>query len=103
MSDGDDGFAVQVVRMGPGDPHVDEVPRLEQAVEVHHLVRPGPALDPALPTLAFHEHLNGFPHERPVALDGDALLEGHESIEPLLDDILRDLIRIGARGRSGAG
>src|SRR6266542_1496913 len=95
--------AQEVVRVGPFDHHVQERSRRLGPLEVHDLVRPGAPLDAALAPGPLHQDLDGAPLVRAVALQRDAFLHRQQPVEPLLDDLPRDLVlERGGRG-SGAG
>jgi hypothetical protein len=54
----------------------------------------------AVPSL--HEHLERAPDLLERAVVRDPLLEGHEPIETLLDDVPRDLVREAGGARTGS-
>jgi hypothetical protein len=90
-----------VVRVRGHDPDVEERPGTDRSRHVHHLVGPGPALDPTLSAHALHQDLERATDRLSHALERDGFLHLDETVEPLLDDLLGNLIR--HRGRRGPG
>ena len=96
-----DALGREVVRMGGGDPDVEELTRLGGAVEVRDLVRPRAALDAALAARPLDQDLDDAAHLGGVALERDPLLQRDQALEPFLHDLLRHLVGEGRGPRAG--
>src|SRR5712692_9388193 len=90
------------MRMGIRDPRSDEGPRRDGPDRMDELVGPGSALQISLASRPLDEDLHSRTQQLPVALQGDALLEGDQSVEPLLHNRFGHLLLECRRGRAGA-
>src|SRR5512133_2422940 len=85
--------ADEMMRVRRDHAHVEERSRPERLVDVHHLVGARPAPRAALAADALDQDLMDPADLVPHALERDRLLQRDQPVEPLLDDLLRQLVR----------
>jgi hypothetical protein len=96
-----DQLAGQVVRGAPTILACSNVPARARR-DVHDAVRPRPGCVEVRACPPLHQHLERRAHLRERAFERDALLQLHQPVEPLLHDVLRDLVVERRRPRPGA-